>query len=106
MSEVFNDYITGKITKQDYLSELSTRVSEETVWVENEDVAQVVSQWTKIPVNSITSTESENLRKLAEQEFPRKIVPSALLFLRVQAVSEKPSFQKLLQKTSISVKAQ
>ena len=67
MSEVFNDYITGKITKQDYLSELSTRVSEETVWVENEDVAQVVSQWTKIPVNSITSTESENLRKLEEK---------------------------------------
>lgn len=73
MSKVFNDYISGKITKQDYLNELTESVCEEEVRVTAEDCAQVVSRWTGISVNSLSDSEINRLKNL-ETELSRWVV--------------------------------
>ena len=73
ISEVFNDYISGKITKQDYLNELTEKVSEETVFVTPTDAATVVSGWTQIPLNTLTLAENQRLMTL-EEELSKEVI--------------------------------
>ncbi|NLZ45637.1 MAG: ATP-dependent Clp protease ATP-binding subunit [Clostridiales bacterium] len=73
LSEIFNDYISGKITKQDYLNELSVKASDDTVYVTENDAAEVVAEWTDIPVSSLSETENQKLVKL-EEELEKQVV--------------------------------
>lgn len=73
ISDVFNDYISGRITKQDYLSALSKKVTGETVYVTAKDMAEVVSQWTGIPADSLSETESLKLLRL-EEELSKQVI--------------------------------
>ena len=73
ISEVFNDYIAGKITKQDYLNELTERVSQKTVTVNPEDVAKVVAEWTDIPVGNVLESEITRLNGL-ENELSKEVI--------------------------------
>lgn len=70
LTAVFNDYISGKISKETYLDRLSEQatigVPEKQIEVTREDIANVVSQWTKIPVERISKDESERLICLEE----------------------------------------
>lgn len=67
LSKIFNDYIAGKISKQDYLNELTKSVSEQVAVVTKNDCAKVVSMWTKIPVSDISASENQMLKDLEEK---------------------------------------
>lgn len=57
------DKVEKKIQK---IKQMMRKQEEETLCVTEEDVADVVSVWTKIPVSKITQTESQRLLKLEE----------------------------------------
>lgn len=64
LSKVFNDYISGVITKQDYLNVLTESVADDEVCVTPNDCAEVVARWTGIPVCEISKSEIQRLKAL------------------------------------------
>ena len=69
LSDVFSDYIVGKISKQEYIAALTKQVggNNAQVLISPEDIAQVVSRQTEIPVETLTEAESKRLLRLQEE---------------------------------------
>lgn len=77
LSTVFNDYVSGKITKEVYLDRLSEQAtvgtSDKPIEISGEDIAQVLSMWTKISVEGISRSEGERLISMEDKMNERVI---------------------------------
>ncbi len=70
LSDAFSEYITGKISKQAYLDCLLQSTSKKNVTpleIKRNDIAKTLSEWTKIPLDSVTKTESQRLLGLEDR---------------------------------------
>ncbi len=73
IASVLNDYLTGSISKRTYAEKLESKNSEnkkgEAIQrneITPNDIAEVISSWTGIPVSSLTEEETKRLLKLEE----------------------------------------
>ena len=73
ISDVFNQYITGKINRDKYISTITSRHSSQSTVLLETDVCSVVSRWTGIPCNEFDSDEAEKLQGL-EAELEKQVV--------------------------------
>lgn len=67
ISAVFNDYVIGKISREDYLNAITGKNNEERTELTKDDVEKVVSRQTGIPCAALTEKESQLLRDLDRQ---------------------------------------
>lgn len=70
LSDAFSSYISGKISKQAYLDCLLQSTSKKNtkpLKITKNDIAYTLSGWTKIPLDSITKSESQRLLGLEEK---------------------------------------
>ncbi len=84
LSELFNDYILGNISKSVYTQKLENRSGDtKKIGVFNQkeilpnDIAEVISGWTGVPVSTMTQEETERLLKLEQAMNDRVIGQSA-----------------------------
>ncbi len=73
LSQVFSDYIAGKISKQDYLTELTESVGDDFPTLTPNDCAKVISLWTQIPLSDISTCENKRLQDL-ETRLSKEVV--------------------------------
>ena len=76
VSRAFNDYVSGKITKHDYLNRLTQKVVGQKAEVTVNDVAEVVSQWTGIVAGQLSEEENIKLSRL-EAELSKEVAGQA-----------------------------
>lgn len=67
MSEVFNDYVIGKITREDYLSAITRVPENKRISLTRASVELVVSRQTGIPCHTLSEEESVMLEKLESE---------------------------------------
>lgn len=71
VSKVFNDYVTGKISRESYITAITNRSTSESVNLTDKHVCSVVSRWTGIPCEEFDIDEAkqlQNLESLLEKE--------------------------------------
>ncbi|MGN0601384.1 MAG: ATP-dependent Clp protease ATP-binding subunit [Oscillospiraceae bacterium] len=73
ISDVFNQYITGKINREKYISSITQRHSEQEITLSESHVCSVVSRWTGIPCSSFDSDEAKRLQGL-ETELEHTVI--------------------------------
>ena len=73
VSKSFNEYVAGKISRDDYLSQISKTSQGEKLVLEKSHIESVVSRWTGINCNSIGQEESRRLLEL-ENELSAEII--------------------------------
>lgn len=64
VSQVFNDYIAGKISRESYITAITNRSSPKPVTLTDDHVCSVVSRWTGIPCEELSSDEIQRLQGL------------------------------------------
>lgn len=64
VSQVFNDYISGKITREAYITAITNRSTPKPITLKDKHVCSVVSRWTGIPCEEIDADELERLQNL------------------------------------------
>ena len=70
ISEIFNKYLTGSITKDEYVKEVREKNKvyksgfDGNLKITPTDIAEVISSWTGIPLSSLNEKESKKLLKL------------------------------------------
>lgn len=67
ISDIFNDYVIGKISREDYLNAITGNGGEEKTKLTKDDVEKVVSRQTGIPCSALTEEESQLLKNLEQQ---------------------------------------
>lgn len=67
VSDIFNDYVTGRITREDYLSAITKKGKQEKIPLTKDDVEKVVSMQTGIPCSALTGEESKLLQELEQR---------------------------------------
>lgn len=73
LSGAFNDYVSGKITRDKYLSMISVHDTSGKIEIKKEHIESVVSRWTGVDCTSLGSEESRRLIGL-EQELSKEII--------------------------------
>lgn len=92
ISEIFNKYLTGSITKEEYVNAVRDKsgiCNEDFVSqlkITSKDIAEVISSWTGIPFSSLNEKETHKLLKLEStlsdrvigQEYAVKVLSDAI----------------------------
>ncbi|MDO5125169.1 MAG: ATP-dependent Clp protease ATP-binding subunit [Ruminococcus sp.] len=64
ISKVFNDYVSGRINREKYITEITRRSNCDAVALTEKHVCSVVSKWTGIPCETFDTDEAKQLRGL------------------------------------------
>ena len=73
ISDVFNQYITGKINRDKYISTITKRHTAQQITLNKEHISTVISRWTGIPCNELNADEANRLQGL-ENELCRQVI--------------------------------
>lgn len=73
ISQIFNDYISGKISREAYISAITKRNSPQSVTLSNHHICSVVAKWTGIPCDEIGGDEISRLKGL-EQVLEKDVI--------------------------------
>ncbi|MGN1114207.1 MAG: ATP-dependent Clp protease ATP-binding subunit [Oscillospiraceae bacterium] len=73
ISEIFDDYITGKISREKYLNAITEKHSNKQITLDENNISRVVSNMTGIPCNELNETDITKLCRL-EKLLSSKII--------------------------------
>lgn len=73
ISQVFNDYISGKLTRDGYLNAITSETQEKKIQLKKEHIESVVSRLTGINCSALEEDESKRLLNL-ETELEKEII--------------------------------
>ena len=73
ISDIFNEYITGKISREKYIGQITKRHAINKCQLEEKHICSVVSRWTGIPCNSFSIDKSQEFLDL-EHKISKEII--------------------------------
>lgn len=73
VSQVFNDYISGKISRETYITAITNRSVPKPITLSEKHVCSVVSRWTGIPCEDFDADEAQKLQNL-ESELEKEVL--------------------------------